>query len=361
MKSLNRQIVWLPLALPLLHCGQVQKDSQSSERNNREKVEVQLFLSSKDDGSASLFETSLTSHFGWGSFKDGLGLSSEPQFNLLPATSVSFAISDCKSGYSATGLTAASDSKTVNLYKYDRDCVAGLESFGFGGSTYVPVSGIPLKGAPLETANYHVSADPTKVLRVKVLTQFDAQLSTSGSSASFVFEQISKGSDYSVVDYTYAHTATAGGLEAPNVTINSAIITDIDVSGKATFEVTFECSAAMTTVGADPNCPAALSSGDALIKKMSALLATSPAPGANPVVSLATAESEFTTRSAGVVNLTNASFVSGNNFKVTVQQQSAAALYNDRDLVLYLRITDPLVAGVYSYKYFRFAVGVPSN
>jgi hypothetical protein len=206
---------------------------------------------------------------------------------------------------------------------------------------------------------YHVAADTAKKFRVRVLTQLDAQLVSSDATASFMFETIKAGSDYAVTDYTYTNTLSGGALEAPNASIHSAIITDIDATGKAEFEVTFQCETTMTEpggAGTGWSCPSP-TGATALISNMSGLLRNNTYAPSAPTIE--EADTAFTSGSASVVNITSANKVAGQQrFTVNVTQVTGP-LYTNRDLTLFLKVTDPGVVGSASYKSFGMTIGAP--
>lgn len=331
------------LSLTVSACGLVNKqdlndaESQSNNSNNKntkseEKVAINVALI-EEGGQANLY--------------------GGEYYSLVGSSGFVFDISTCKSGYTATGITSIASTKAITLYKYDISCQADLTSFTFGGATYNKQGGGNLAGIAGTTGLFVNASDATDLVMVRAHTVLPSPLSD-GQTATYVFQQIKKGSDHNIANYTHSGNLEVLGVESANVTINNVSLTAIDgTSGAATFDVTFQCGTTMTQPAANWIC-ASFSNDSHAIINMSAKLVSDSYGG---TITYATAGTIMT---AGATAVTNGMKVGGQNRFTVPLTQATGPLYTNKNMILVIQYVEPSTPSLgTSYVYFNVDIGNP--
>ena len=337
------------LSLTVSACGLVNKqdlndaESQSNNSNNKntkseEKVAINVALI-EEGGQANLY--------------------GGEYYSLVGSSGFVFDISTCKSGYTATGITSIASTKAITLYKYDISCQADLTSFTFGGATYNKQGGGNLAGIAGTTGLFVNASDATDLVMVRAHTVLPSPLSD-GQTATYVFQQIKKGSDHNIANYTHSGNLEVLGVESPNVTINNVSLTAIDgtsgaSAGAATFDVTFQCGTTMTQPAANWICPS-LSSDSHSITDMTAKLITDSYGGTITYANAASIMSAGATK----VAVTNGMKVGGQNRFTVPLTQATGPLYTNKNMILVIQYVEPSTPSLgTSYVYFNVDIGNP--
>lgn len=154
-------------------------------------------------------------------------------------------ITACSSGFEYTVTsTTASKVGTVNLYKGDTDCLAGLESFSWDGVAYTKSGGGTLTAGSAIFQN----AGNTKQMQATVYVALDIDSIDAASKAQFVIGEIIKGAAYEVPVANYSEPTDVLGnvLEAPNFTIVSATLVSVTtVTGVPHMTIALKCAGAV--------------------------------------------------------------------------------------------------------------------
>jgi hypothetical protein len=183
------------------------------------------------------------------SVKIALGLSdARPEFQLAGVTlnDWTIVIDGCKSGFTATiNSTTAAPKTVVNMYKFDRACKAGLQSFTFDNELYTKDGGGVLNTAAGTKADF--KSPTNKKVSIGVGAQFDSPL-TASSKAAFNFFGITGGNN-PIVAVSQPQSLSVSGVEAPNFSIFKADLTELadDGDGTPTYTLEFECGNTIVT------------------------------------------------------------------------------------------------------------------
>ena len=227
------------------------KKNSVSGPDNGDMVSVNLGMSASPDLASQLLQ-----------FLDGL------YATTVPSQSFYYKVTGCKSGFSiSTPAQVTSNTGTVKLYKYDKDCLVGLVSFNYANKTYVPQTGSEFSGTENSTALFKEQSDQTDLLKVKVMKQLpNGNGSTGvidGSAANFSFMKAKSGGAANLVRYSSGVSLSVNGVESPNISAIDLEITDIGTDGKAIYKATMTCGNPLVAVGGTNQvCPHTLNASD---------------------------------------------------------------------------------------------------
>lgn len=187
-------------------------------------------------------------------FQPKASLVGDSQFNLATNDLYDFVvkIASCSSGftYTVTSTTAAKVG-TVNLYRGDTDCTAGLESFTWDGVAYTKQGGGTLTTG---TAIFQ-NAGNTKQMQAAVYVALETTGILASSKAHFVMGEIIMGGGYTVpvANYSEPTDVLANTIEAANFTISSAFLTAVTTgTGAPVFTINFACATVVGNTCATP-------------------------------------------------------------------------------------------------------------
>ncbi len=259
-------------------------------------------------------------------------------------------VAGCKSGYTKNVVSsAATPVSTVALYAFDVDCLAALKSFSYGGSSYARADGSGLSAGSAVFQN----AGNTKQLTVSVFEQLPSPL-VNGAKASFAFQEILLGSDYTISNYSTYESLGISGTLAPAIKIpvgGVALKSISAANGAATFDVKVECESLLANTN---ECPT--SNGNQSMLNMKAKLVTDTYSG---VVSLAQAGTIMASGASSVVAGDVQAPVGAYNGGFKLDLAGSGALASNKNMLLVIEWTDPADAAKKSYRYFNVDIGDP--
>lgn len=180
---------------------------------------------------------------------------SEKGFALANASAYAMSLDGCASGLTAS-ITHANPS--VDVYKFDRNCLVKLTSFTYGGITYVPTSGDPFTSwANGDIATFEESGNPANQLTVVVGTQLNNPISGT-EAVSYSFTQLIAGTAETIAKTVVgnSHALSVAGTDAANVDITGVTMTGMTAGGAGQFTFKMDCAVALTGTGPNYNCGA---------------------------------------------------------------------------------------------------------
>jgi len=164
----------------------------------------------------------------------------EKGFALANASAYAMSLDGCASGLTAS-ITQANPS--VDVYKFDRDCLVKLTSFTYGGITYVPSSGDPFTTwVAGDIATFQDSGNPSNQLTVVVGSQLSNPISGT-EAVSYTFTQLIEGAAETIAKTVVgnAHALSVTGTDAANVDITGVTMTAMTAGGAGQFTFKVDC------------------------------------------------------------------------------------------------------------------------
>jgi len=179
-----------------------------------------------------------------------LGLSSALHLapNDAPASAQNFSITltGCDSTHTATVTNTVA---TLELYEFDRHCIAKLNNFIFNGRTYTPKSGHDFPNwAVGDTAIFEsTSPTPSDELLVTIIETIPAVV-TGGGKIHFQFSDITEGAAQTVLESKFRKSQglTVDGQASPAFSIGDIDLVNIAANGNGEFQFYFDCNQDMT-------------------------------------------------------------------------------------------------------------------
>jgi hypothetical protein len=198
------------------------------------------------------------------SFRYGAKVGAEPigatlrGLNLADADATAFSISltGCASGHTAvvTELLAY-----LEVYEFDRDCLAKLTTFTLNGKVYTPKAGSLFDTWQAgDQAVFEVAgADPADELNVEVIETIANPVVAAGT-VHYQFSEIDSDDAPTTIGESVVRESAAlavDGHAAPNFTIKQVELVGITADGNGEFRIQLECNGqAVTGVGNDILC-----------------------------------------------------------------------------------------------------------
>ncbi len=173
-------------------------------------------------------------------------------FQLAAATAFSMSLDGCSSGLTYSSITEANTN--IDVYKFDQSCLVKLESFTFGGITYIPTAANPFTTwADGDIATFIDQTDIVSGATIKVVVDTQLPSPIAGTeSVSYSFSEIVAGTDQSIAGSVVgdAHGLSVAGQEAPNFKISGVQMTGMTANGAGIFKFFMECNVTATDSGA---------------------------------------------------------------------------------------------------------------
>lgn len=168
-------------------------------------------------------------------------------FALSPvADTWTIQMTDCLSGYGATVTEANLDG--LEVYQFDRGCLAKLTQFTFGGRTYLPTAGDPFSTWQTgDTAVFDEAGEPgIAPLRLTVLSTLGDPV-TGSESITYGWYDLNAGHDKNILWTTVGASAQIqdGGDLPPSYTIKSIELTGVTAGEGGQFRFVLECTSAI--------------------------------------------------------------------------------------------------------------------
>jgi len=263
-------------------------------------------------------------------------------------------ITACSSGftYTVTSTTAAKVG-TVNLYKGDTDCLAGLSSFSWDGVAYTKSGG----GTLTTGSAIFQNAGNTKQMQATVYIALDIDAIDAASKAHFVIGEIIKGSNYEVPVASYSEPTDILGtlLEAPNLTIVGATLVSVATgTGVPTFTIAFKCAGAV--VGNTCATPVGVAQD---MTQMSVSLVWDNPATYNGSLTYTQAETIVTAAKTNIIVGMLGAVTGGSGATVT-GVVGEGPLDDKRNMLVVVRYFDTTTSGS-SYRYFNMDLAVAMN
>ena len=174
-------------------------------------------------------------------------------FSLVSsATSYSIQMSGCLSGFSGTVTQANADG--LEVYKYDRGCLAKLSQFVYNGRTYLPTAGSPFTTWQAgDYAMFDEAFEPgIAPLHVAVMSTLGNPI-TGVETIKYVFSELLAGSGNSILWVNEGTTGNyvAGNPVASSFSVRSTQLTGLTAGEGGKFKFVLECA---STIGATNVC-----------------------------------------------------------------------------------------------------------
>ncbi|WP_141734753.1 hypothetical protein [Oligoflexus tunisiensis] len=181
---------------------------------------------------------------------------SEKGFSLAGASSYTMRLEGCASGLTAD-ITNANPS--VDVYKFDRDCLVKLTGFTYGGISYVSTT-LP-SGDPFTTfanndiATFQESGNPANKLTVVVSSQLNNPI-TGTEAVSYTFTQFVAGAAETIAKTVVgaSHALSVTGTDAANMDITGVTLTAVTTGGAGEFTFKVDCLVPISGTGPNYSC-----------------------------------------------------------------------------------------------------------
>jgi hypothetical protein len=286
------------------------------------------------------------------SVKIALGLN-DPSFKLEGVTlnDWTIVINGCKSGFTATiNSTTANPKTSVNMFKFDRACKAGLQSFTYDGELYTKDGGGVLNTEAGTKADFKSTTN--KKISIGVGAQLDSPL-TASSKANFNFFQSTIGNN-PIVSVSQPQSLSVSGVEAPNFSIIAADLIEYanDADGTPTYALQFECGNTIVT----PANTCATVGGEAQSMAAMDIKIVDDTFSGTPTYDNAQDVFNPPNGSAGTVGTVDAAIGAKGGMKANVTGK--APVVTHLNSIVFLRYK---TAGGASYRYFNMDVNPPVN
>ncbi len=170
------------------------------------------------------------------------------------ATAFSIDLTGCASTHSAT----VTETKAyLEVYEFDRNCLAKLTTFTLNSKTYTPKTGSTfddwLTG---DVATFEVSgASPADELTVTVISTLANPVVAAGT-IHYEFSEVTQGATETLGEAVVRESASLSvdGQASPNFSINQVELVDITANGNGEFRIQLECNNTVTGTGANILC-----------------------------------------------------------------------------------------------------------
>ncbi len=287
-----------------------------------------------------------------------VGNDTNSSFDLAAPSTIDFVIkiTGCASGFTYTATsTTGTPVSSVNLYKGDSDCVAGLESYKWKTVSYTKSGGGTLSvGSAVFLGAGGEEMQGT--VYVPLSNPIDAT-----SKAHYIVAEIIKGADHQVPKANYSEPSDliVDGLEAPNFTIYDAVLQSVaSGTGKPTFDFRLECGIAR----AGSVCPTGLGHQQSMTDMKVALVYDDPTVYTTPnTMTYSQAQAIIV---AGPVTQITAPMAQGFDLRggaVVTGVVGEGPLDSKRNMFLVVEFTDTARNNAKSYRYFNVDLENPMN
>jgi hypothetical protein len=174
--------------------------------------------------------------------------------NLATATEYEIQLTSCASTQAVT----IDESKAyLELYEFDRNCLAKLNRFKLIDKIYTPKAGSLFDTwIAGDVATFEVvGATPPDELRVEVLETIANPVVANGS-IHYQFSEIVKGTDQNVAEAAVRESAsiTVSGQDAPQFTVKNIYFVGVTATGNGEFRFQLECDADLTGAAGNRKC-----------------------------------------------------------------------------------------------------------
>ncbi|MDQ3231147.1 MAG: hypothetical protein M3Q07_04940 [Pseudobdellovibrionaceae bacterium] len=251
------------------------------------------------------------------------------------ATAFSISLTDCVSTHTAT----VTETKAyLELYEFDRNCLAKLTTFTLNGSIYTPKAGALFDTWQVgDIATFEVlSANPVNELTVTVVNTIASPVVAAGT-IHYQFSEITKGATETLGEAVVRESASlsVNGQASPNFSIKQVQLVNISATGNGEFRIQLECNNTITGTGASIKCD------DVLLSSIYMTLAVDTYVGEPTEAEL---QAIFTTALGGKqIDMATEAFVAGGGTPALAKGGFITADKDDTD-VMVLPNTKPIVS-----------------
>ena len=259
--------------------------------------------------------------------------SSTSAFSLADATTFSIQMDSCASGIGT--VTVDETSNYLEVYEFDRDCLAKLTTFELNGKTYTPkaLSEFDTWQAG-DLAVFEVNgANPVDELNLEVIATLSSPI-TNTDIVHYKFSEITDGGDETIGEPTVRESAalTVDGQAAPDFSINQVELVGITAGGVGEFRFQLECNQAVTGTGNDITC------FDVRLDEIKLAIGVDTYGGTPSVSDL---ETLYTAYGDVLINMGTEAFVAGGGTPVLGNGGFITADTADAD-VIYMKTASPI-------------------
>ncbi|MGE0172668.1 MAG: LamG-like jellyroll fold domain-containing protein [Oligoflexales bacterium] len=172
--------------------------------------------------------------------------SSEISLNLVGADTFHINIEGCASGNNPS---LDNNSADVNIYRFDRGCLAKLIDFGHGSKSYTPEPGFEFTTWAEGDQATFISDDATERFLVKVASQLSDPVMDSDTINYTFFKIVKSVVTVDVLDVDPGNKDTVG-QNAPAFSVSSVeYVGEVGATGAFKFVFKLHCNSALTNVG----------------------------------------------------------------------------------------------------------------
>jgi hypothetical protein len=170
------------------------------------------------------------------------------------ATAFSIDLTGCASTHAAT----VTETKAyLEVYEFDRNCLAKLTTFTLNSKTYTPKAGALFDTWQTgDVATFEVaSASPADELTVTVVSTI-ANPVTAAGEIHYQFSEVTQGATETLGEAVVRESASlvVDGQASPNFAITQVELVNITAAGNGEFQIQLECNNTVTGTGADIVC-----------------------------------------------------------------------------------------------------------
>jgi hypothetical protein len=170
------------------------------------------------------------------------------------ATAFSIDLTDCASTHA---VTVTQTKAYLEVYEFDRNCLAKLTTFTLNSKTYTPKAGSIFDTWEVgDVATFEVSgANPVDELTVTVIKTISNPVTAAGE-IHYQFSEVTQGATETLGEAVVRESASlqVDGQASPNFAITQVELVDITADGNGEFRIQLECNNAVTGTGNDILC-----------------------------------------------------------------------------------------------------------
>lgn len=181
----------------------------------------------------------------------GVEAQAQTGFALAAASKFNISLEGCASGYTSL---ATETKVALNVYRFDRNCLAKLTSMEYGGIVYTPSAGVAF--TTWQTGDAAVFTDGgSNNIRVTVSSQLGNPVGATDTVA-YSFTEIALGTNQVFAKNVVGSgkTLSVGGQSAPALQVKSLSFSGITATGAGQFGFALECIQVLSGSGVDSIC-----------------------------------------------------------------------------------------------------------
>lgn len=229
------------VAAGLTGCGSEAEDPGQDEKTGHGRVTASASTSTESEGERQAIPVTVSRAFG-----------STDSFALnAPADGYEVQMTNCLSGYGATVTQANTDG--IEVYTYDRGCLAKLTQFTYDSKTYYPTVGDPFTTwQPGDHAIFDEAGAPgTAPFAVTIVSTLQNPVAET-DTVIYRFSELLAGSSRSILWASIGASGQVSGPHSPpSYTIRSIELTGLSGAEGGQFKLVMECT---SNIGVTNEC-----------------------------------------------------------------------------------------------------------